>query len=357
MKHTVRGLALVAAAWLPPSFVRADADLATIVLADEGRQPRVGVGPDGIVAVAYGQGDGVFCRVSRDGGQTYGDPARVATVDGLHLGMGRGPQVAVTPMGVVIAAIGKAGDIVTWRSADGGRSWAAPVTVNGVVGAAREGLLSMAAGREAVHAVWLDLRKDTTEVWVAKSLDAGTTWTERLLYQSPDGHVCECCPPTVAADGEGGVAVMFRNWLKGSRDMYVTVSRDEGATFSPATKLGTGTWPLDGCPMDGGAVALRGPRLMTVWRREKDIYASTGAGIEVRLGAGKNAAVVLLSTGAVVAWEDGGIRLKEATTTAPRSLGPGSAPSLAAVPGGGALLAWERPGGGILIAPIRPLAE
>ena len=281
---------------------------------------------------------------------------RVASLAGLHLGMGRGPQVAVVAGSLVVAAIGKAGDVAAWRSADGGQSWTGPVRVNGASRSAEEGLLSLAAGGDAVHAVWLDLRRQKTEVYVAKSLDAGATWTERSAYGSPSGPVCECCLPTIAADASGGVAVMFRNVKDGARDMYALVSRDGGVTFAEAAKLGSGTWPLDGCPMDGGGVALRGPRLLSIWRREKQLYASSGPGIEVRLGEGKNATITLLATGAVEAWESGdSIRLHRTTTAAAEPLGPGHSPSLAAGPEGTlALLAWERPGGGVLASAIRP---
>lgn len=358
MKHFGRGLAFaVVAASLTPA-AGGDAPPGPLVLAEQGRQPRVAIGGDGTVAVAYGLGSDIFCSVSRKRGRTYGEPLRVASVEGLHLGMGRGPQVAVAAGSLVVAAIGKAGDVVTWRSADGGRSWVGPTIVNRAKHAAAEGLLSVAAGAgDAVHAVWLDLRRSQTDVYVAKSPDGGATWTERPLYQSPDGHVCECCLPTIAADPDGGVAVMFRNWRDGARDMYFTVSRDGGATFAEAARLGSGTWPLDGCPMDGGGVALRGPRLLSAWRREKQLYVSTGPGVEVRLGEGRNATIALAATGAAVAWVDGGgIRLHRTSTAEAAALGPGIAPSLAAAPGAATtlVLAWERPAGGLLVVAVPP---
>lgn len=336
--------------------VRGDGPAGAILLDERGRQPRVAVGANGVVAVAYGVGSDIFCRVSRDQGATYGEAVRVASLAGLHLGMGRGPQVAVVTGNLVVAAIGKAGDVAAWRSTDGGQTWTGPVRVNGAPRSAEEGLLSLAAGGDAVHAVWLDLRRQKTEVYVAKSLDAGATWQERAVYGSPSSPVCECCLPTIAADASGGVAIMFRNWKDGARDMYALVSRDGGTTFAEAAKLGSGTWPLDGCPMDGGGVALRGPRLLTIWRREKQLYASSGPGIEVRLGEGKNAAIALAATGAFEAWESADtIRLHRTTTAAPESLGPGRAPSLGADPEGTlALLAWERPEGGVFATAIRP---
>ncbi len=71
-------------------------------------------------------------------------------------------------------------------------------------------------------------------------------------------------------------------------------SRD-GATFGPAVKQGTGSWPLDACPMDGGAIATAGGTVHTVWRRETTIYAAATAagaaasGPETALGDGRDA--------------------------------------------------------------------
>ena len=96
-------------------------------------------------------------------------------------------------------------------------------------------------------------------VYGASSEDGGGTWSaSRLVYASPSGAVCTCCHPSVAVDDDGGVSVMFRNALGGSRDMYVARSTDGGRTFPPAAKVGAGTWKLEACPMDGGALAVDG---------------------------------------------------------------------------------------------------
>ena len=59
--------------------------------------------------------------------------------------------------------------------------------------------------------------------------------------------------PVLAIDATGQIVVMWRNWLGGSRDMYLARSRD-GVTFSKPEKLGTGTWQINACPMDGGGL-------------------------------------------------------------------------------------------------------
>jgi hypothetical protein len=113
-----------------------------------------------------------------------------------------------------------------------------------------------AAPDGTVYCVWLDLRNHRTQVYGAASADGGASWQEeRLIYESPDGSVCECCQPQTAYDPQGHLYVMWRNQLAGARDMYLAHSEDNGQTFSQAVKLGRGTWPLNACPMDGGGLA------------------------------------------------------------------------------------------------------
>src|SRR5215212_1070363 len=65
----------------------------------------------------------------------------------------RGPRIAITPSAIVISAIagtkppsGSDGDLKTWRSTDGGKTWTEGGRINDVIGAAREGLHTMTSG-------------------------------------------------------------------------------------------------------------------------------------------------------------------------------------------------------------------
>jgi len=183
---------------------------------------------------------------------------------------------------------------------------------------ARQGLQSLAAdANDCVHVVWLDMRDAHTKVFGATSRDGGASWGgNRLVYQSPGGTVCECCQPTVAADSDGHVAVTWRNSLSGARDMYITRSNDAGRSFGAAEKLGRSTWPLRACPMDGGAVAVAGGRVVTVFRREDVVYAVAPGSEEQPIGRGKNAAVAAASDGTYLAWQtlDGNVLARRRRT-------------------------------------------
>ncbi len=325
-------------------------------LAPRGKQPRVAVSSQGLVAVVYGEGSEIFCRISKDGGATFAEATRVGAVPQLMLGMRRGPQVAAAGSSFVVTAIGKQGDLVAFRSADAGRSWTEPVTVNDRPTSAREGLHDLAAGDGgSVHVVWLDLRDEQTKLFGARSTDQGLTWAaNRLVYQSPERSVCECCQPTIAADGRDEVVVMWRNLLAGARDMFLARSKDGGRSFGGAARLGTGSWLLKGCPMDGGGVAVSSGRVATVWRREEILYAAEPGGEERSLGRGRNPVVAFSSAGAIFAWQgpEGDIVLKKAGADGPVTVGRGKFPSFGAAPGGPVVLAWEDPDLGAMARPL-----
>lgn len=275
------------------------------------RQPQVAVDQAGVIHVAFGVNNTVmYCR-SDDAGKTFSSPAHLPGKFVLTLGMRRGPRIAVAGDSICISAIGgehgkgKDGDVLAYHSADGGKTWHGPVPVNDALSSAREGLHAMAGSTNGqVCSTWLDLRDGKSEIYAATSGDGGLTWGKNVrVYRSPDGSVCECCHPSVAYDASGKLHVMWRNSLGGSRDMYLASSSDGGKTFGKATKLGTGTWRLDACPMDGGylAVSPKGA-IVTAWRRDSEIFFDTPGSKEQRLGAGRQPWVAATAAGPYVIW-------------------------------------------------------
>ena len=322
------------------------------------RQPQLA--SDGTrLGLTYGAGDSVFFAASKDAGKTWTKPAVVSSYGKLSLGMRRGPRIVITPEAIVISAVvgkqggGADGDLVAWRSVDGGKSWSAGKAINDVASAAREGLHTMVAGGQGVvFAAWLDLRLKGTRLYGSTSHDGGATWSPNtLVYESPSGSVCQCCHPSAAIDAQGRIFVMFRNSLDGNRDMYLVRSDDGGKTFGSATKLGTGTWKLDACPMDGGALQVdAGGNPISVWRREGDVFLSLGPNREQRLGAGRQPILAATPRGPILAWMEG----KALKVKAPRQedatvLDSDAAfPSMVALRDGRSVLAWEQ-GGAIVV--------
>lgn len=315
------------------------------------RQPQLATAGS-TVALVFGAADTILLARSLDGGHTFNPPSPVAVLPKLLLGRHRGPRVAIAGKAIVVSAIAsEPGDLLAWRSTDGGRSWSAPKAINDSPKAAREGLHAMVSdGEGRMAAVWLDDRDGKGKrLYGAFSEDAGLHWSRNvLLYESPDGTICQCCDPSLALAGAGEFVVMWRNALAGSRDLYTLRLRD-GHPAGSAVKQGEGTWKLDACPMDGGGIAISGGQIVSAWRRDHDVYLAVPGKPEIKIGSGQDVTVAASSKGTYAAWSTpGGIALHGPSGTSQLST-TGAFPAMVALSDGGVLVAWEE-GGAIVIA-------
>jgi hypothetical protein len=305
-----------------------------------GKQPHLAWG-NGKAEVVFGSG------------RSFGGPHLVAQLNSLMLGRHRGPRAVVDGRAIVVTAVGsqKPGvenDLLSWRSEDSGKTWAGPVVVNDIAGAAREGLHAMTTdGKGNLAVVWLDLRHKGTELAMSTSHDLGKTWSRNVtLYHSPGGTICQCCGPSIATLGPDHFAVMFRNAADGARDLY-TFKVKNGSVESAPEKLGNGTWHLEACPMDGGGIAVRDGRTTTAWRREKTVYVAEPGHPEKQVAEGKDVALAVGKDGAYVAWTAGQqIVVRTPGRTEPVTLSNnGGFPDLVATQDGSVLAAWEESSG------------
>jgi hypothetical protein len=315
------------------------------------RQPQLAIAPDKTVHLIYGQADAVYYAASTDQGRSFSKSKPVFSCPNMSLGMRRGPRIAMGPAGPVVTAIGgkqgkgRDGDILVWGRSENGE-WKKLGRVNEVEGSAREGLHNMTAGIDGqLWCCWLDLRSGKTELYGARSADGGSRWeTNRLAYRSPDGSVCECCHPSIVADPQGHIHVLFRNQLGGNRDMYV-VSSEDGETFGSARSLSRTQWMLNACPMDGGMIAVAADGAMWSSYRQKDqIYLSDGQK-EISLGRGEQPTVACLGKRPLALWTTrrvGDLMLGEADAKARRISPDARDPVIvAAASGAFAIVAWE----------------
>ena len=323
------------------------------------REPQMAVDSSHVV-LTFGAGHAIYFTSSLDGGRTFSSPLKVAEAGIVPLSRHRGPRIALAGNAIVITAVTGSqaeagahahglpsdGDLLVWRSKDGGKTWTHGKAINDVPASATEGLHALASdGKGALFAVWLDKRgAKGTKLYGARSTDGGVTWSKNVaVYRSPDGSICECCHPSAAIDGQGRLIVMWRNSLGGSRDLYLATSQD-GMTFSAPQKLGNGTWHLNACPMDGGGLAVSSSGILTAWRRESDVYLAEPGRPERRVGTGKDVALSLSGNRRYLAWVDGTKVEAWIDGTSETLSESGAFPSLASLPGGGVLAAWEQDG-------------
>ncbi len=280
---------------------------ATVVISAKGSQPAVAVDKDGSLHVTFGYTNQILYASSPDGGRTFTPAKEIATLPDMHLGMTRGPQIAVTADFIVVANVTKQGRIMVYQRPKNSHQWSKPVNLLDTDTTAPEGFVALAAGpANTVYAAWLDTRlQQQNNVYSAFSKDGGQTWSEnKLVYASPEGKVCECCRPSLAADTKGNVYVMFRNNLAGNRDMYLAHSTNRGKTFGEAQKLGLGTWPLQACPMEGGGLAITPQgKPLTIWKRQKNIFATSPGLAEEVISEGRNGSLAISAAGNLYVWQ------------------------------------------------------
>ena len=136
------------------------------------REPQIAV-QGSTVALAFGAGHTIYFSHSADSGRTFSPPVAVGEGSVVPLNRHRGPRIAFAGSAMVITAVVRQdpaegshahglpadGDLIAWRSPDGGKTWSKGVVVNDVPGAPTEGLHGLAANAKGlVFAAWLDKR-------------------------------------------------------------------------------------------------------------------------------------------------------------------------------------------------------
>jgi hypothetical protein len=309
-------------------------------------QPQLAATAGGRVWVAFGHGPEIFVAASSDGGVTFDPPVRVAALPSLALGRRRGPRIVAHGNNVTVTAI--AGDLFAFNSKDAGKTWTGPVLINDARTSAREGLDNLAVAPDGrLFAVWLDDRTGPKQLFGAESTDGGATWSaNQLIYRRPEGTICECCHPSAQFNAHGELAVMWRNSIDGNRDLWFAKRASGAGGFTGHTKLGDDTWPLKGCPMDGGALFAVGENFGTIWQRAGAIYFARPGAPERKVADGTQPVALATPRRSVAVWQQG----KDLWSV---SLAEGSSPvllarvaqfpSIAAIPGTDRILvAYER---------------
>lgn len=305
-----------------------------------GEQPQITVDNKELVRLVFGDKDKIFYSVSNDNGRTFSIPVLIGEVKEMHLGMTRGPQLASSKDYSIVTAMDKKGNIHSFQLNHKSNKWAEIANINDVDASAPEGLISIAADdNNNFYAVWLDLRDGRKNNICFSILKGNSGWSKnRFIYTSPESHVCECCKPSIAVKNNS-VSVMFRNWLNGSRDLYLTSSSDNGKTFSDAQKLGNGTWKLKGCPMDGGGLSIDSKNnIHTVWQREGQIFYTKPGQQETLIGEGRSCGI----NGNLINWEKGSDLIVKPAERESYKMGEGTALKLQEFNDKSILAIWEK---------------
>ncbi len=214
--------------------------------------------------------DGHALYLSRltDGG--WNAPHEVVTGPAFFANWADRPRVVATTDGTYFAHwLEKLGEdtyaygVRVSRSRDEGRSWSSLGLLHDDETPTEHGFVSYAPDSAGgLQTFWLDGRA---------MLDGGAMQlrTTRLDGTGPgastllDDRVCECCPTDAATTSDGAVVVYRDRSDDEIRD--ISIVRSVGVDWSEPRRIHDDGWQIDGCPVNGPAVASDGSRVAVAW--------------------------------------------------------------------------------------------
>lgn len=227
-------------------------------------------------------GGGHALKYSRLTGDDWGAPAVAARGDNWVVSAADAP--AVVPVSATLwvahwrveASEPYAYDIATAVSADAGATWSAPRLLNDDGTPTEHGFVTVFPWDDDAGAVWLDGRDLASEndnedadlerlASLATSLRVARLGGDgALLEQSViDERVCDCCT-TGAAAGAAGLLLVYRD--RSPEDIRdIAVRRRTAGGWSEPVMLGPDGWQIEGCPVNGPAIAADAGGAAAAW--------------------------------------------------------------------------------------------
>lgn len=284
-----------------------------------------------------------------DGWQSQ--PRTIAVGNALQANAADTPHLLATPDGAlwaqwVQAQPDNAGgtDVVLARSKDGGMAWEQITRVNTDGMPTEHGFAALwADGNDGAGIAWLDGRGKRPAAAAASGHDASSAhddggegdmqlranrFTLDLARGSDavvDARTCDCCQVAVAVTARGPLLAWRDRDANEVRDI-ATARYQQGAWTAPRIAHGDG-WKVEGCPVNGPALAARDANVALAWysegdggpalwlARSDDAGDSFGPPVQVDAGPGVlgRPAVAIDARQVWVAWlreESGGQRLQ-----------------------------------------------
>ena len=222
------------------------------------------------------------------------------------------------------------------QSVDGGVTWSEPLIPHRDGTPTEHGFVSLLPyERERVLAVWLDGRnyaagsEAPAMTLRAAFIDRSGELSEEVVL---DEKTCDCCQTSAARTGRG-IIVAYRD-RTGAEVRDISVVHYESGKWSSSQVLFADGWQINGCPVNGPAVAAmedrvaiawftaaqQQPRIQVAFSRDGGVTFETPVRVDDGNPIGRVDAVLLADGSAVISWveavSDGAeIRLRRVTSS------------------------------------------
>ncbi|HEX5000488.1 MAG TPA: sialidase family protein [Terriglobia bacterium] len=268
-------IAFVAACNKPAPVPLAVTELPTPAARDS-LAPNLSVSPDGHVLLSWLEpgADGEFAlRFSLHGNEGWSAPQTITTGKDWFVSGADYPSVAFMADGTMVAnsliatnLIAEAYNTNIFMSHDNGATWSAPVSLHRDTKERQHGFVSFVPAPDGhLGAIWLDGRNLSEEAVGDMALLFASIGKDGSITDETtlDPRVCECCQTSAAATADGMIAVYRDRSPDEVRDIWVTRFAD-GKWSTPAPVAEDG-WKIEGCPVNGPAVASNGKNVAVAW--------------------------------------------------------------------------------------------
>ncbi|MET0815147.1 MAG: sialidase family protein [Pseudoxanthomonas sp.] len=263
-------------------------------------QPDLVAAPDGRLLLSWieaGDGSAHSLKFAAFDGDVWNEPKEIARGDDWFVNWADTPHLLATADGAIwahwlrqSAKATYAYDVVLSRSADGGKTWSVPLTVNSDATPTEHGFVSLwPQSRDSIGVTWLDGRNTSgeghgghEEHGGAMSLRVATVDAalNKTAESELDPRTCDCCQTDAAMTARGPLLVYRDRDGDEIRDI-VAMRFDDGAWTLPR-KVHDDRWKMPACPVNGPALSADGSRTWVGW------YTAAGDMPKVRVAYSKN---------------------------------------------------------------------
>lgn len=179
----------------------------------------------------------IYFAKSTDGGATWTDPnIRLNSDEGATTQAK--PILDVSPSDTIYAAWTDMrngnSDVYLTYSADGGSTWLdSDRKINSDVGTTDQSSPALDFDSSGtIYAAWTDKRNGDSDIYFAKSMNGGTTWTNPNLKINSDLGTKDQFQPTITVDDNGAIYAAWQDDRNNEYDIYFCSSVNGGTTWS-----------------------------------------------------------------------------------------------------------------------------